>query len=143
MLWLILERIRAKKEAEIADALAGFRRGRCTRDQITNLIILMQKARKHRQPLFMCFVDFKKAFNSVSHEKLWIVMLKMGYPGCIVILMAKLYRKQKAKVRVAGTLSGGFRIKQGVRQGCVLSPYLFNILVEMARLWIVMKVESK
>ena len=55
----------------------------------------------------------------------------MGYPGHVVNLVAKLYRKQRAKVRVAGTLSRGFRVRMGVRQGCVLSPYLFNILAEM------------
>lgn len=58
-------------------------------------------------------------------------MLEMGYPGHIVNLLANLYRKQKAKVRVAGTLSHGFRVRRGVRQVCVLSPYLFNILAEM------------
>jgi len=46
-------------------------------------------------------------------------------------LLAKLYRKQLAKVKVAGTLSEWFRVKKWVRQGCVLSPYLFNILAEM------------
>jgi hypothetical protein len=131
LLRIILERIRAKTESEVADEQAGFRRGRGTRDQVTNLRIVMQKAREHQQPLYMCFVDFKKAFDSISHERLWITMLEMGYPGHIVNLLARLYRKQKAKVRVAGTLSRGFRVRRGVRQGCVLSPYLFNILAEM------------
>jgi len=66
LLRIILERIRVKTESEIADEQAGFRQGRGTRDQITNLRILMHKAREHQQPLYMCFVDFKKAFHSIS-----------------------------------------------------------------------------
>ena len=55
-------------------------------------------------------------------------MMDMGYPLHLIDLLAKLYRKQLAKVKVAGTLSRWFRVKKGVRQGCVL--YLFNILAE-------------
>jgi len=58
-------------------------------------------------------------------------MMDMGYPLHLIDLMAKLYRKQLAKVKVAGTLSEWFPVNKGVRQGCVLSPYLFNILAEM------------
>jgi len=58
-------------------------------------------------------------------------MMDMRYPLHLIDLLAKLYRKQLAKVKVAGTLSEWFRVKKKVRQGCVLSPYLFNILAEM------------
>jgi len=57
--------------------------------------------------------------------------MDMGYILYLIDLLAKLYRKQLAKVKVAGTLSEWFRLKKGVRQGCGLSLYLFNILVEM------------
>ena len=69
----------------------------------------------------MCFVDFQKAFDSVQHEKLWWTMLDMGYPPHIVNILAKLYRGQKAAVRIAGVVSDWFEIRKGVRQGCVLS----------------------
>jgi len=68
---------------------------------------------------------------------LYIVVQALGdYDGHgislhLIDLPAKLYRKQLAKVTVAGTLSEWFRVKKGVRQGCVFSPYLFNILAEM------------
>ena len=132
LLRIILERIRAKSETEIAEEQAGFRKGRGTRDQILNIRIIMQKAREHQQTIYMCFVDFKKAFDSVRHKEMWVTMINMGYPPHIVQLLTKLYKKQKGKVRVAGELSSSFRIKKGVRQGCVLSPYLFNIVAEMA-----------
>jgi len=79
----------------------------------------------------MCFVDFKKAFDSISYDKLWVTTMHIGYPLHLVDLLAKLYRKHLAKVKVERTLSEWFGVKKGVRQGCVLSPYLFNILAVM------------
>ena len=58
-------------------------------------------------------------------------MLDIRYPLHLIDMLAKLYRKQLAKVKVAGTLSEWFRVKKGIRQGCILSPYLFNILADM------------
>jgi len=80
---------------------------------------------------YKCFVDFKKAFDSICHDFIRVTMMDVGYPLHLIDMLAKLYRKQLAKVKVAGTLSEWFRVKKGVRQGCVLDPYLFNILVEM------------
>ena len=57
--------------------------------------------------------------------------MDMGCPLHLIDLLAKLYRKQLAKVKVVGAQSEWFRVRKGVRQGCVLSPYLFNILAEM------------
>ena len=65
----------------------------------------MHKARKHQQPLCMYFVDFKKALDSICHDKLWVTMMDMGYPLHLIDLLAKLYSKQLAKVKVSGTLS--------------------------------------
>src|SRR6218665_261649 len=70
---------------------------------------------EHQQPLYMCFVDFTRAFDNISHEQLWVT--EMGYPVHIIILLTKLYGKQQARVRVAGGLSNKFRVKKGVRQG--------------------------
>ena len=73
---------------------ARFRQRRGTRDQVTNLRILMHKAREHQQAFCMCFVDFKKAFDSISHDQLWVTMMDMGYPLHLIDLLAQLYRKQ-------------------------------------------------
>jgi len=69
--------------------------GSCRRQESTN-------------NLYMSFVDFKKAFDLVSHERLCTDMLEMAFPRHIVNLLINLYRKQKAKVKAAGTLSRGF-----------------------------------
>ena len=92
----------------------------------------MHKPLEHYQPLYMCFVDFNKAFDSISHDKLGVTMMDMQYPLHMIDLLAKLYRKQLTEVKVAGTLSEWFCVKKGARRNCVLSPYLFNILAEMA-----------
>ena len=93
LLRIILERIRNKTESEIEEEQSGFRRGRGSRDQITNLRILMRKARQYQQPLFMCFVDFRKAFDSISHNKPCLTMIEMGmgYPVHIINLIQKIY----------------------------------------------------
>jgi len=82
-----------------------------------------------QQPLYMCFVDFKKAFDSISHDKLWVTMMDMGYSLHLIDLLSKLYRKRLAEVKVASTRSEWFCVKKGA--DCVLSPYLFNVRAEM------------
>ena len=67
----------------------------------------------HEQPLYMCLMDFKKAFDSISHDKLLGTMIDMGYPLHLIDLLVK----QLVKVKVAGTLSEWFPGKKGVRRG--------------------------
>ena len=50
----------------------------------------MHKAHEHQQLRYMCSVDFKKAFDSISHDKLWVTMMDMGYPLHLIDLLAKL-----------------------------------------------------
>mgnify|MGYP003507279906 FL=1 len=83
------------------------------------------------QPLYMCFIDFTKAFDMIRHEQLWFTMLEMIFPPHLVEFLRNLYRQQMAAVRTAGIVSSWFQVKKGVRQGCVISPCLFNILAEM------------
>lgn len=127
---MILERIQTKLESEIAKEQAGFRPRRGTRDQIVNLRIILEKARERNQSLYFCFIDFTKAFDMIQHDKLWITMLEMGFPPQLVQLLQKLYRKQHAAVKTDSLTSTWFCVRKGVRQGCNLSPCLFNILGE-------------
>jgi len=80
LLRIILERMRVKTETEIEDEQVGFRHGRETGDKITSLRVLMHKAREQQQPLYKCFVHFKKAFDSISHDKLWVPVMDMRHP---------------------------------------------------------------
>ena len=60
---------------------------------MTNLKILMRKAFEHQQPLYTCFVDFKKAFDSISHDKLWVTMMDMEYPLQLIDLVEMVMRE--------------------------------------------------
>ena len=131
LLQIILERIRAKVETELSDEQAGFRTGRGTRNHLVNLRVLCEKARSKKAPLFLCFVDFEKAFDKVNHDKLWESMARMGFPEHLIHLLKALYRKQQACVRINNRKSSWFKPETGVRQGCNVSPYLFNIFSEL------------
>ena len=65
-------------ETELPDVQAGFREGRGTRDQITNIRWIIEKAREFQKNIHFCFIDYTKAFNCVNHNKLWEILQEMG-----------------------------------------------------------------
>ena len=77
-----------------------------------------------------CFVDYAKAFNCVDHNKLWKIFKEMGIPDHLTCLLIKLYAGQEATVRTGHGTTDWFQIRKGVRQGCILSPCLFNLYAE-------------
>lgn len=109
---------------------AGFRRGRGTRDQIANIRWIMEKAREHQKDVYLCFIDYSKAFDCVNHAKLWNILRSMGVPEHLILLMRNLYIGQEATVRTEFGETEWFKIRNGVRGGCILSPYLFNCYSE-------------
>ena len=106
-------------EFEVAEEQAGFRQGRGTQNHLCNLRILTKRARAraHKQPLFLCFIAIEKAFDTVSHKKLWRAMLDMGFAPHLVALIKSLYSAQWSNVRVHGQTSDWFTVLKGVRQG--------------------------
>ena len=77
----------------------------------------------------ICFIDYTKAFDCVNHHKLWNILQEMGIPDHLTCLLRNVYAGQEATVRV-GHGTDWFQIGKGVRQGCILSPCLFNLYVE-------------
>ena len=130
ILRILLQRTQKIAEEQFAEVQMGFRKTVGTRDQIFNLRIIMEKAREFNIPLYLTFIDYKKAFDSVRHSKLWAVLTGMGVSSSIVNILRKLYSGQQAAVRVEGELTEWFSIKKGVRQGCLMSPMLFNFYSE-------------
>ena len=131
LLKIIAGRMQAKLKEEIRKEQSGFRSGMGTWDQILNLKMVIKKNREYGKNIYLCFIDYRKAFHMVSHELLWKGMLEMGFSSTTVDLIQSLYTDQSASVRATYGLTVDFRIEQGVRQGCILCPHLFNIYSEV------------
>ena len=134
--------------------------GRRTRDQIANICWIIKKAKESQKNIYFCFIGYSKAFDSVDQNKLWTILQEMGIldhltrflrirgqvnfninsilhpieksnflttPTC---LLRNLYAGQEATVRTGHETTDWFQIGKGVHQGCILSPYLFNLYAE-------------
>lgn len=101
-------------ERELPDIQAGFRTGRGTRDQVVNIQWIIVKAREFQRNVYLCFIDYSKAFDCVDYNKLWQIHTEMGIPGHLICLMRKLYANQEATVRTVYGTTG-----KGVGQGCI------------------------
>ena len=101
-----------------------------TRDQIVNIRWIIEKAREFQNNIYFCFVDYTKAFDLVDHNKLWKILKEMGLPDHLTCHLRNLYAGQEATVRTGHGKTNWFQIGKGVRQGCLLSPCLFNLHTE-------------
>ena len=77
----------------------GFRKGRGTKDQIANILWIMEKAREFQKNIYFCFIDYAKAFDCVDHNKLWKILKEMGISDHPTCLLRNLYAGQEATVR--------------------------------------------
>ena len=79
MLKILQARLQQYVIHELPDVQAGFRKGRGTRDQISNICWIIEKAREFQKDIYFCFIDYAKAFDCVDHNKLWKILKEMGY----------------------------------------------------------------
>ena len=115
---------------ELPDVQAGLTKGRGTRDQTANIHWIIEKAREFHKNIYFCFIDYAKAFDCVDHNQLWKILKEMGIPDYLICLLRNLYARQEATVRTGHGTTDWFQIGKGVRQGCLLSPCLFNLYAE-------------
>ena len=115
---------------ELPDVQPGFRKGRGTRDQIANICWIIKKAREFQKNIYFCFIDYAKAFDCVDHNKLWKIVKELGISDHLTCLLRNLYAGWEATVRTGHGTTDWFQRGIGVRQGCILSPCLFNLYVE-------------
>lgn len=127
---IIHHRIRIKCEQDVSEEQFGFRQGFGTREALFSLSVLLQKCRDQRKDVYLCFIDYEKAFDRVKHSPLINMLQKADLDGSDIRLIKNLYWEQVASVQVNDRTTDEVEIKRGVRQGCVLSPLLFNLYSE-------------
>ena len=115
---------------ELPEVQAGFRKGRETRDQIVSIRWIMEKAREFQENIYFCFIDYAKAFDCVEHNNLWKILKEMGIKDHLTCLLRNLYAGQEITVSTGHGTTDWFQIGKRVRQGCILSPCLFNLYAE-------------
>ena len=86
----------------------------------------MEKAKEFQTNIYFCFIDYKKAFDCVDHNKLWKIPKEMEIPDHLTCLLRNLYAGQEATGRTGHVTTDWLQIGKGVRQGCILSPCLLN-----------------
>ena len=130
MLKILQARLQQYMNQELPDVQDGFRKGRGIRDKIANIHLINEKAREFQKNIYFCFIDYAKAFDCVDHNQLWKILKEMEIPDHLTCLLRNLYAGQEATVRIGHETTDWFQIGKGVRQGCILSPYLFNLYAE-------------
>uniref|UniRef100_A0A2A4JBK9 Reverse transcriptase domain-containing protein n=1 Tax=Heliothis virescens TaxID=7102 RepID=A0A2A4JBK9_HELVI len=127
---IIHNRIYKMVEENISNTQFGFRNGFGTRDALFGYQVLLQRCWDMNQSVYVCFIDYEKAFDRVQHDKLINILRDIGLDHSDLTIIKNLYWHQKARVRVDQVLTDDIDIERGVRQGCILSPLLFNIYAE-------------
>ena len=130
MLKILQARLQQYVNHELPDVQSRFRKGRGTRDQITNIYWIIKKAREFQKNIYFCFIDYAKAFDCVDHNKLWEILKEIGIPVHLTCLLRNLYAGQEATVRTGHGTTDLFQIGKGVPQGFLLSPCLFALYAE-------------
>ena len=86
-----------------------------------------RKSKRTIEDLLLLFIDYAKSFDCVDHNKLWKILKEMGISDHLTCFLRNLYAGQEAIVKTTLGTKDWFQIGKRVRQGCILSPCLFNL----------------
>jgi len=115
-------------QARLQQYVNWFRKGRGTRNQIANILWILEKTREFQKNIDFHCVDYTKAFDCVGHNKPWKILKQIGIPEHLTCLLRKLYAGQEATARTRRGTTDWFKTGKGVWKGYMLSPCLFNFL---------------
>ena len=127
---ILLDKLSARMEATVSENQAGFRRGRGTSDHLFTLTQILSNASEFDTPTHTCFIDLRKAYDTVNRPALWRILTKSGLSGKLQRLIQELHSNSRSTVRAYGNISQPFSTNNGVRHGCVLAPALFNLFLD-------------
>ena len=127
---ILLERMKEAVNPKLRDQQAGFRRNKSCDDQIASLRIIVEQSLEWNSPLYFSFIDYWKAFDSVDRETMWKLLRHYRVPEKTNSLIRCTYQDMSCRTAHAGQLSESLEVKTGVRHGCLLSPFLFLLVID-------------
>ena len=130
---MILFRLSDAVDKVLREEQCGFRKGRGCVDQVfkfNTLRLIIEKSLRCQTPLVLSFINNEQAFDSVDRRPLAKVLSLYGIPEKYIKVICALYENNAAAVKVGNEVSNWFCIKSGVKQGCVLSPFIWIILMD-------------
>ena len=128
--FIILQRITTAVDKLLCQDQAGFRKGKSYIKHINVLRQIIEQSHEWNSSLYVVFVDFEKAFDSLYRPSLWKILSQHGMPQKSVNIFQALYEKFECRVIQNNVLTEPFRVVTGVKQGCILSPVLFSMAVD-------------
>ena len=127
---VILERLKDALDKRLRAEQAGFRQDRSGTDHIATLRIIIEQSIEWQSSLYLTFVDFEKAFDSLDRETIWKLMQHYGIPQKLINIIQHLYEDSSCQIIHNGKLTSPLAVKTGVRQGCMLSPTIFLMAID-------------
>ena len=124
---IITQRFKTITEALLLEEQNGFRIGRSCIDNVFTIKQIIEKRREFNLETHMAFLDLEKAFDRVNRNQLWQILNRRGIPNHLIEVIKSLYRNTSIQIDTGRKILDKIYINQGVRQGCNLSPALFNI----------------
>ena len=126
----IIER-RLREETQIGEEQFGFMPGRRTTDAIFALRQMIEKHREKQRELHLVFIDLEKAYDRIPRQEVWRCLREKGTPEIYVRLIKDMYERAATQVRTSEGMTDMFEVRVGLHQGSSLSPYLFNVVMDV------------
>ena len=121
----------------LCDEQNGFHSGRCTIDHVGSLTRIIETRMKKKSDTFVAFIDYSKAYDRINRQLLWYNLSRLGISDQFIHVLKSLYSKVQCTAKINGFVTDWFNVSVGLKQGCILSPVLFNRfmddLVQMIR----------